>query len=578
MAALQCEICGGKLMAKSGGLFECEYCGMQYDKTRIQEMVQEIKGTVKVEGTVEVTGTVKVEGQASKENLLQRGRMALEDGQWDTAESCYNKILDMDPQCAEAYLGLAIAKRRYRNKKDYVQLVTNPPPRWLPIQEHDEYWQAADLFRRAESLAEGSLSEYLESVRKEGEAQLEAQKLAKAQAEAEAKAREDAKRKEAEERAANKRKQRIQARQVAAALKGMISVSYEHVVCTNQDGTVCAYGKDTNGSCNVSNWKHVVSVTAGYPITAGVRADGSVLYVGDPRFVGAVRRWQNVKSVATLKTNVRPLVVGLHHDGSVSATQEYVSYYRNGRTSEEMQLNTQTAVQSWKDIVAIACGNHHVIGLKSDGTVVATGKNDESQCDMIRTWKNIVAIAGGSYHSVGLKSDGTVVVQGRNTSGESNVDGWKDIVDIAAGPGVTVGLCWDGRIVMTGNTKYYWDARSWENIVSIVFGGNSVLYGIKTDGTIVSAGECDSKNRVAIPGNLRLFHTVEELEGRCAEMKRLLEEQKARENAEKKAALEAEKEQLNAQLPELKGIFAGMQRKKIEARLAEIETELKGLS
>ena len=55
MAALQCEICGGKLMAKSGGLFECEYCGMQYDKTRIQEMVQEIKGTVKVEGTVEVT-------------------------------------------------------------------------------------------------------------------------------------------------------------------------------------------------------------------------------------------------------------------------------------------------------------------------------------------------------------------------------------------------------------------------------------------------------------------------------------------------------------------------------------------
>ena len=77
MAALQCEICGGKLMAKSGGLFECEYCGMQYDKTRIQEMVQEIRGTVKVEGTVEVKGTVKldgpveVKGGATVDSLLQ---------------------------------------------------------------------------------------------------------------------------------------------------------------------------------------------------------------------------------------------------------------------------------------------------------------------------------------------------------------------------------------------------------------------------------------------------------------------------------------------------------------------------
>ena len=85
MAALQCEICGGKLMAKAGGIFECDSCGMQYDKTRIQEMVQEIKGTVKVEGTVEVQGTVKVdgpvkvEGGVNIESLLKRGWLSLED-------------------------------------------------------------------------------------------------------------------------------------------------------------------------------------------------------------------------------------------------------------------------------------------------------------------------------------------------------------------------------------------------------------------------------------------------------------------------------------------------------------------
>ena len=51
MAALKCDICGGGLVAKAGGLFECEYCGMQYDKTRIQEMVQEHYGLMTI-GTV----------------------------------------------------------------------------------------------------------------------------------------------------------------------------------------------------------------------------------------------------------------------------------------------------------------------------------------------------------------------------------------------------------------------------------------------------------------------------------------------------------------------------------------------
>ena len=54
MAALQCEICGGKLIGKPGGLFECESCGMEYNTDWAKAKVQEIKGTVKVEGTVSV--------------------------------------------------------------------------------------------------------------------------------------------------------------------------------------------------------------------------------------------------------------------------------------------------------------------------------------------------------------------------------------------------------------------------------------------------------------------------------------------------------------------------------------------
>ena len=94
MAALQCEICGGKLMAKAGGLFECEYCGMQYDKLRIQEMVQEIKGIVKVEGTVQVQGTVSVDNSANKENLLKRIAICAEDGRFDKVKEMTEELLN----------------------------------------------------------------------------------------------------------------------------------------------------------------------------------------------------------------------------------------------------------------------------------------------------------------------------------------------------------------------------------------------------------------------------------------------------------------------------------------------------
>ena len=61
MAALQCEVCGGKLIGKPGGVFECDSCGMEYSTEWAKAKIQEIRGTVQVEGTVEVTGTVKVE-------------------------------------------------------------------------------------------------------------------------------------------------------------------------------------------------------------------------------------------------------------------------------------------------------------------------------------------------------------------------------------------------------------------------------------------------------------------------------------------------------------------------------------
>ena len=63
-------------------------------------------------------------------------------------------------------------------------------------------------------------------------------------------------------------------------------------------------------------------------------------------------------------------------------------------------------------------------------------------------------VAAGGYHTVGLKSDGTVIAVGRNWAGQCEIGGWTDIIQVAAGYGHTVGVKSAGTVVAAG-----WEAE-----------------------------------------------------------------------------------------------------------------------
>ena len=85
-------------------------------------------------------------------------------------------------------------------------------------------------------------------------------------------------------------------------------------------------------------------------------------------------------------------------------------------------------------VVGISAGNYHTVYLKEDGTVWATGKNENGQLgDGTTTGKynpvqvldvsgnpltGVVEISAGRDHSVFLKGDGTVWAVGLNSSGQ----------------------------------------------------------------------------------------------------------------------------------------------------------------
>ena len=112
----------------------------------------------------------------------------------------------------------------------------------------------------------------------------------------------------------------------------------------------------------------------------------------------------------------------------------------------------------------ISAGDFHTVGLKSDGTVVAVGSNEYGQCD-VSGWRNIVAVSEGDFHTVGLKSDGTVVAVGSNKYGKCDVSGWRNIVAVSAGDFHTVGLKSDGTVVAVGSNEYgKCDVSGWTDI------------------------------------------------------------------------------------------------------------------
>ena len=55
--------------------------------------------------------------------------------------------------------------------------------------------------------------------------------------------------------------------------------------------------------------------------------------------------------------------------------------------------------------------------------MVAAGDDEFGQCD-VSSWTNIVWVAAGDFHTLGLKSNGRLVAAGNNEVGQCDIGGW----------------------------------------------------------------------------------------------------------------------------------------------------------
>ena len=251
-----------------------------------------------------------------------------------------------------------------------------------------------------------------------------------------------------------------------------ISAGMQHSLALCSDGTVAAWGRNTEGE--LGNNSTTLSSVPVLVDTSGVlfgKTVSSIVAGGGHNLAlcsdGTLVAWGNngdgeIGNHSTSQCNVPVLVdvssangsalfgktvvalaagddhsVALCSDGTVTAWgfNTYGALGNNSSTSSSVPVAvSMNGVLAGKSVTAAAGGVDHVVALCSDGTLAAWGYNNAGQlgnnsttdshvpvlvyANGVLNGKTVTGVAAGLYHSLALCSDGTLAAWGYDGNGE----------------------------------------------------------------------------------------------------------------------------------------------------------------
>ncbi|MCL1884812.1 MAG: hypothetical protein FWF81_13795 [Defluviitaleaceae bacterium] len=175
-----------------------------------------------------------------------------------------------------------------------------------------------------------------------------------------------------------------------------ISTGARHTVGLREDGTLLACGQNKYGECKVSHWRNIVHVVAGKDCTFGIKKDGKVLVSGN-NIEGSLQV-SHLEGVVDIGYASPGRIIALLKDGTIarvgrenhmrknfancrgirqiSAAPDYFAALMENGTVRLLAYfwqdsGVEAATTDWREIVAIAAGRHHIIGWRSNGTLIA---------------------------------------------------------------------------------------------------------------------------------------------------------------------------------------------------------------
>lgn len=214
------------------------------------------------------------------------------------------------------------------------------------------------------------------------------------------------------------------------------------VYALTRDGTLMTVGRN-----NAYGTEKAAKLCGNEPIL--MDADGYILpgtAYGDEWFRHHIPEAARSMRFADVVECEREVEAGLTMDGRI------VGFNGNEERMREFDHAPYTAVSMYF---------YHLAALRADGRVdvVVRANCYETQADrnacQVEDWENVVQVAAGCYHTLGLKRDGTVYYAGSDARHRAQVEGWTDVVQVAAGNGTSIALMTDGSVAMAGAYTSY---------------------------------------------------------------------------------------------------------------------------
>lgn len=270
---------------------------------------------------------------------------------------------------------------------------------------------------------------------------------------------------------------------------------FRFTIGIKNDGTIWSWGSDSNGALGIGT-----TTTTTLPIKISTANNWSEIFC-------------NYTRAFAIKT-----------DGTLWGWGNNAFGQLGNGTTTNTNVPTQIGVaNNWK---SISVGGLHTIGLKTDGTIWAWGDNSvgqlgisiatsntfiPTQVDTCTHWKQIAA---GVEHSIGLKTDGTLWAWGRNTVGQLGDGGvigtytdtpvqigtatnWQSVFQCQENSiaikndgtlwvwgGNVLGELGLGAITMTNVPTQVGTSNNWKSFIT----ENAFSLGQKTDGSIWACG------------------------------------------------------------------------------------------
>ncbi len=268
-----------------------------------------------------------------------------------------------------------------------------------------------------------------------------------------------------------------------------------HSLGLRADGSLLAWGDNRNGELGrgsvsgdgapeaVAGLTGVAAFAAGSQHTLAIRSDGSVFAWGHAEFgklgTGRADNESRAAPIGGFNAPVRFVAAGRRSSMAIAAPGSYWSWGLSHHGDGLGDIRFAPSQIAGHAFVRVAIGGDsasyaHNLGLRSDGTVWAWGRNSWGELGFnsvgsaiepqpVTGVSQVIAVAAGSNHSLALTADGTVYAWGRNDAGQAGTGSLSTreraplrvvlpgiVVGIAAGQHHSMALLSDGRVFVWG--------------------------------------------------------------------------------------------------------------------------------